>query len=258
MGIMEKLLKSEKVTEVAPEKGTALVTAGPVLDGRDRLRFFGQELAKARDAVAELDARQDRLVAIINDADAAREALQDAVEADGGIALSDYAAGNAPDSDIAKLIAREKITAEAAGAAKSALQAASNMLAAAKAEVSRLEAERDGAISAYLLLRADEKGRAYMQVARALFRLHDELRGISQALTTGAYGGDLIMGEVQVVVPRFNLPSVADPNEFLASIVHGADERVVLAEAQKWSEARTRVLQDSDANLDDLLGPHAD
>jgi hypothetical protein len=50
------------------------------------------------------------------------------------LALAAYAAGNASDHPIAKLILTEEYTAKAASAAKGALQLAQEMLTAANAE----------------------------------------------------------------------------------------------------------------------------
>jgi hypothetical protein len=70
------------------------------------------------------------------------------VAADGGVALAEYAAGKASDHPIARLIQTKENTAKAASAAKGALQNAHDMLAAARAEVGRLELEKDNAVLA--------------------------------------------------------------------------------------------------------------
>ena len=97
------------------KKDAATPTSVPAgADGRDRLRHLAGELAKANQHAVDVEARLDRLVGIIRDADRAHAALQDAVAADRAQALAEYAAGNASDAPIAKLIAAEETTAKAA------------------------------------------------------------------------------------------------------------------------------------------------
>jgi hypothetical protein len=130
----------------------------------------------------------------MSDADAAHAAVQEAVAADGGVALAEYAAGSAADGGIAKLIAAEETTAKAAAAAKSALPKAQAMLADARAEVTRLEREKEDAALAHLRTRADDVALTYKRAFDLLCRSHDQLVGISAALSaTGEYGGEIVM-----------------------------------------------------------------
>jgi hypothetical protein len=56
-------------------------------------------------------------------------------------------------------------------------------------------------------------------------------------------------------VPRFNLPSTADKNEYLATMTHLASSMVVEDSTSNWLQARNRLTADVDAELDDLIGP---
>src|SRR5205814_563438 len=119
----------------------------------------------------------------ITDADAAHAALQEAVAADGGVSLAAYALGNASDQPIAKLIMHEENTSKAAGAARAALPNAQAMLADARAECSRLERDKENAGLAYLRGRADEVALSYKRAFDLLCTTHDQLVGISAALS---------------------------------------------------------------------------
>jgi hypothetical protein len=142
-----------------PDAGSASPPTGhgAVHDGRERLRFAAAELAKACDCVADLETRLARLTTIISDADAAHAALQEAIAADGGVALEAYGAGNASDHPIAKLVAAKECTAKAASAAKDALPGVQDILAKARAECGRLESAKFDAVIVYLKTRASDE-----------------------------------------------------------------------------------------------------
>lgn len=227
--------------------------------GRERVRHFAAELVKANEAVAELEQRQERLTTIIKDADAAHTSLQKAIADDGGVALADYAAGKSADGVIAKLVASEEIAAKAAVAARAALPNVQALLANARSQIVRLEAERENAAIRYLRVRADELALQYTRIFNALCRSHDQLVGISAALsTTGEHGGEIRMSGVQMQVPRFNLPSSADPNQYLATMTHVPSDHTVEDATASWLQARDRLSKDAEAELDDLIGPNLD
>ena len=250
MGIIQKF-NGKRPQGAAPPPPTTPSAS----DDREPLRRLARELAKACECVADVDARLDRLVKIIRDADAAHIALQEAIKADGGIALAEYAAGNAADAPIAKLIAAEETTAKAAAAAKVALPNAQAMLNAAQAEVKRLEQEKEHAVIAYLRGRADEVAARYRNLFSALCRTHDELAGISAALLpTSPTGREIKMSSLPITVPRFDLPATADPNEYLPTMVHHSDERSAGQSTADWMQARALLAADVEASLDGVIG----
>jgi hypothetical protein len=101
------------------------------------------------------------LNAIVSDADAAQAALQDAIAADGGVALEAYGAGNASNQPIAQLVATKENTTKAASAARDALPGVNDMLAKARAEVARLEGVKFDAVIVFLKTRARDEHEAY-------------------------------------------------------------------------------------------------
>jgi hypothetical protein len=119
MGVIQKFSGKKPFRDAA--SASPPTGQGAVNDGRERLRYAAAELAKAKDCVADLETRLNRLTTIISDADAAHAALQDAITADGGVALEAYGAGNASNQPIAMLVATKETTAKAASAAKDAL-----------------------------------------------------------------------------------------------------------------------------------------
>ena len=101
----------------------------------------------------------------------------------------------------------------------------------------------------------------HRQIFAALCIQHDRLCGISAVLSTsGQYAGvggsgDIRMSLLPLEVPRFNLPSTADPNEFLPTMVYRGGENTMEQSTADWTAARSRLLEDPDADLSDLIGP---
>ena len=225
-------------------------------DGRERLRYFADELAKASEAVTELETRLERLAGIIRDADVAHATLQQAIADDGGLGLADYAEGNAPDGDVARLVQAKETTAKAAAAARDALPNAQAMLSHARSEVARLEQKKEDAALVYLKQHADHVALQYKRIFNALCRSHDQLVGISAALSaTGEHGGEIKMSSLPTQVPRINLPSEAASNEDLPMMPHLPAEMIVDDSTANWLQARNRLELDVNAELDDLIGP---
>src|SRR5216684_5161478 len=107
--VASKTKSSEKIVDSLRPK------PGPV--GRERLRHFDGEVSKAKEAVADLEQRVERLEIIVAEADAAHHALQLHIANDGGVSLASYSIGEAVDSDIAKLVMAAETSARAATAA---------------------------------------------------------------------------------------------------------------------------------------------
>jgi len=249
MGMLSRKSKPETVVDVPAKASKAPLP-------RNRLHFVAGEQAKAASAVADLLARIERLSKIIEDGDIAKAALQAAINEDGGLALAEYSAGRANDSNIAKLAMTEETATRAAAAAHPALAKAQRELEFARAEIIRLDLERQAAVVDYLKLRADEFARTYMQTVNGLFALHDAMVGISGALSAGDEHGEIVMSLAPISVPRFNLPSSADSNgEFLPTMSHHADEYNVRLSHGKWLKARNVLAENPDADIDSLIGP---
>lgn len=250
MGIVQNLNGRNLVVQGAPPTGQ-----GTRHDGRARLRYAAAELAKAKDCVADLEARLDRLNTIISDADAAHLALQEAIAADGGVALEAYGAGRASDQPIAKLVAAKENTAKAASAAKDALPSVQDMLAKVRAEVAKLESAKFDAVIVYLKMRASDEHKAYMRAFRELCDSYDRLCGIAVAVSATGHSDMMTTGlPVPIRAPGFNMSTgpAHGPSE-LVTMGHTASENKVAAWTAKWMQARERLDKDVDAELDDLI-----
>lgn len=251
MGIVQKLSEKRHGLGAAAPTPPAKATH----DGRERLRFAAAELAKASDCVADLEARLNRLTTIISDADAAHAALQKAIAADGGVALEAYGAGKASGQPIAKLVAAKDNTAKAASAAKDALPGVQDMLAKARAEVSRLEAVKFDAVIVYLKTRASEEHRSFIRAFNALCGSYDRLCGIAVALSATGHAEMMTTGlPVSIAVPGFNMgtgPSHG-PSERV-TMGHGPSEAKIGHATAQWMQARERLMKDADADLSDLI-----
>lgn len=222
-------------------------------DGRARLRHVAAELAKARECVADLEARSRRMQAIISDADAAHEALQQAIAADGGVALERYGNGTASNEPIAALIAAKENGARAASAAKVALPSVEEMLTKARSEVDRLTKVNSDEVIHYLKRRAAEDIVAsYHKTFRDLTATHDVLCGISTALYATGHG-EMRTVTAPIQIPGFNTSPGPGPSERIV-MQHEANGFKVSEATAKWMQAREKLETDPDAQIDDLIG----
>ncbi|WP_407150588.1 hypothetical protein [Bradyrhizobium sp. ORS 86] len=113
-------------------------------NGRERLRHFASDLAKANAVAADLES----LAGIIRDMDAAQAAVQGTIADDGGVSsLADYATGNAKDDKIAKLIANKEEATMAAALTRDALPGVQSMLENARGQVRELKRQRQDEVS---------------------------------------------------------------------------------------------------------------
>ncbi len=264
MGIMSKLKK--EVAVVTATQATAAIAIADTdkamimtaTDDRERLRSIDAALAQGRSALAEIEDQLDRLIKIIRDADGAHDALQAAVADDNGVGLAKYAAGDASDGPMAKLIAAEETSAKAAAVAKTALPGVQAMLTAAKDQIARLEQERRSAVLAYLHSRAGAEASRCKRIFEDLCRSHDQLVGISVALAVEGTSADLLQSYLPLEIPRFarvDMSPVADPNAHYAPVRRSVSQYAMNQAIEKWRLARERLENDADAELDDLIGP---
>jgi hypothetical protein len=102
------LFRVEKNNKLRGESPAAAVESNP-RQGRERLKHFEGEIKKAHEAIEDLENRVARFDAIIVESEAAERSLQNAINADGGVALSEYSAGRTkPDDEISRLVAHAK------------------------------------------------------------------------------------------------------------------------------------------------------
>jgi hypothetical protein len=255
MGLIQKL-NGRKPFAVVSDSTSPPPPTNTTPDGRERLRFADAECTKARECVADLEARQGRLTTIISDADAARTALQAAIKADGGVALEAYSAGDASDAPIARLVEHRDTTAKAASAAKDALPGVEEMLTKARAELVKLEGLKFDAVIVYLKTRAKDEHEVYVGAFNDLIRSYERLYGIAVALSVTGHSDMMTTAlPVPIQAPGFNMGTgpAHGPSE-LVTMRHMVAEAKVGEATAKWMLARERLLSDADANLDDLTG----
>lgn len=224
-------------------------------DGRERLRAAAKALGEAQACVADLETRLGRLGTIMGDADAAHEALQAAITADGGVALERYGNGQAANEPIAALIATKENTARAASAAKAALPSVEDMLSKARAEVTRLEGVKFDALIVYLKTRANDEHRAFLKSFNAMCKSYDTLCGIAVALSATGHSDMMTSGApMPIKVPGFNMNNGPGfgPSEPV-TMARGADEDAIARTTADWMKARERLSSDADADIDDLI-----
>jgi hypothetical protein len=244
------MFNSAKAKQKPPSESSGTVQTAK-LDGRERLRFIDGEVRKANDAVADLEQRVERLGQIVTDAESNHNALQVAINADGGVALAAYSVGQAPaDSEISRLVELAESSAKAATAAKAALPSTEAMLDSARSQVKELGDQRNAEMNHVVALLADADARAYQRAFDEMCRLHDRLIGYSNV-------AQVSIGDVQLITenpktPRFALPSLgnSDADPFLR---HRVNDFTVNDAAKSWATVRQRLESDVDADLSDIL-----
>jgi hypothetical protein len=219
--------------------------------GRERFCFVDGELKRANEAIGDLEKRVERLGSIISESEINQRKLQDAINADGGIALAEFSAGKSdPDSDIAKLVTVAEASQKAANAAKVALPSTEAMLESARSQAAELREKRNSELNRVLANLADVDAKAYDRAFAEVCRLHDRLVGYSQVAQSNI--GDIRLVLQNPSVPRFALPSLgngdADPH-----MRHRENEIVVAESARTWATVRSRLESDVDADLSDIL-----
>jgi hypothetical protein len=238
--------------KTAPRESAVVVSAKPKSNhvGRERLKQFASEISKAHEIIEDLEQRVSRFGGIIVEADAAQRALQDAINADGGLALAAYSSGQAkPDHEIIKLVAHSQTSSEAATAAKVALPNAETALESARSQLISLGEQKNTELNRVLALLADTDARAYAKAFADTCKLHDRLVGYANVAQSN-------IGDIQLITdtpraPRFALPSLgnSDADPFLR---HHPSELTVNESARRWSAIRSRLEANVDADISDL------
>ena len=255
MGLLNKM--AGKLALVS-ESGSPPTGEAPGPDGRERLRHADAELKKARDSVADLEGRVIRMTTIISDAGVAQSALQEAIAADGGLALAAYGAGNASDAPIAKLVEKKENTTRAASAAKDALPGVRDALAKARDALAKAETAKFDATIVYLKKQADAEHDTYVRNFNSLCASYDKMCAIAVALSATDHGDMMTTGlPVPIKAPGFNMgigPSHGPSEMVIMQHTTGNGEARVAEWTAKWLKARERLAEDADADLDDLIG----
>jgi hypothetical protein len=221
--------------------------------GRERLRHFDQELAKANAAAVEIEERIQRLEKIISDADSAHERLQIAILVDNGASLASYSSGQATDdSEIGRLVITADTTARAKAAAVAALPGAQSSLVNVREQAVRLSEERAVELNRVVANLADVEAVAYAKAFREVCRLHDRLAGFCRS------GAESNIGDIQriidpVKVPRFALPSLGGSPDSDPFLRHATNDLVVNEAARYWKTVREKLDADSNADIGDLV-----
>jgi chromosome segregation ATPase len=231
------------VSVARPSKGSDV--------SRERLKFFAGEVDKAHEAIEDLEQRIARLNAIIFEADEGQRRLQRAIEADNGVSLAKYSAGEAkPTEDITKLVSHAQTSSEAATAAKVALPTAQAALENARGQLLSLNEQKNAELNRVLANLADEDARAYDRAFSEACRMHDKLVGYANVAQS-------TIGDIQLIVenpkmPRFALPSLGnqDADPFMR---HSVSPLTVAASTRKWSSIRARLEHDVMADISDLI-----
>jgi hypothetical protein len=217
--------------------------------GRERLKYFVDEIARAHEAIEDLQQRIDRFGSIISDAEAAERALQTAINADGGVALSAYSAGKTrPTDEISRLVALAKSSGEAATAAKIAKPHTEKLLENARSQLITVTAEKQAELKRVIATLADVDVRAYEKSFENTCKLHDSLIGFA---TIGEDNlGDVHLMHESPKMAKFVALGDATADPFLR---HTTSSLTVAESSRRWSEIRSRLEADPETDLSDLM-----
>jgi hypothetical protein len=229
---------------------TSLKPTSTHLPGRERLRHFETHITEAHRAIEDLEHRVARFGSIIVESEAAHRKLQDAINADGGKSLAAYSAGQTePNDEINGLVALAKSSGEAAAAAKIALPRTESLLANARSQLTELINRKAAEVARVLATLADRDAQAYQRAFSTACILHDRLAGFASVAEGNI--GDIRLIIDPIKMPRFALPSMGnrDADPFLR---HQPSDLTVTASARRWSEIRSRLEANCDADISDL------
>jgi hypothetical protein len=220
--------------------------------GRERLSHFDGEIVKAKQAIAEMEQKIERLQGVVSDAEVHHKALQAAIESDNGKSLAGYAAGDVPtDSSIARLVLLADNSKRAATAASAALPSANAQLENASQQLLALEEQRVAELNRVLTNLGDIDADEYRKTFEKLGRLHDKLVGFADV--SQASHGDIRLIDDPLRAPRFQFPSMrghVDADPFLR---HSPSSVTVAESSRRWAEVRERLSADALADVNDLL-----
>ena len=240
---------------VSPEVEAALTANSTPSETIERsiLRDCSAALDEARKRVAECEAEIERLELVIAEGDKAAAVLQAQIAGDGAAGIAALVKGEAkPDAAMTSIIAIEL----AVRAAQARLPAARAELEQANAQAMRAEVQRNLAARNAMVREADRVAARYAKLLSELAETYDSLVGISGALppleTLGQEIHNLVTG---FTIPRFNLPSNSTSAGYAPTFVHIPDEWRVNATRARWAAARDRLIDDPDADLNELLKP---
>jgi chromosome segregation ATPase len=230
---------------------SSVTTVAKTKHGRGRLKHFEDEIAKAHEAIEDLEGRVARFEAIIAESKAAERALQDSINSDGGVALASYSSGQTkPTDEINRLVAHAKSSGEAATAAKVALPHTKSLLENARDQLVTLGEEKNAELNRVVTSLADVTGRQYQDAFDLLGKLHDSLVGFASIAENNQ--GEIYLLHEPLKANRFALPSSgnSDADPFLR---HRPSEITIAESARKWGQIRSRLDSAADADLDDLI-----
>jgi hypothetical protein len=241
-----------RVEKSKPRSESFEVGVSKPKQGRERLKHFESEIALAHEAIEDLEQRCHRFGSIINEAEAAERALQDAISFDGGRALAAYSAGQTkPNDEISKLVAHAKSSGEAATAARTALPHTESLLENARSQVISLADQKNAELNRVVATLADFDARKYQEAFDLLGKLHDRL--IGYAAVVEGNQGDIRLIQEPLKTVRFVLPSMANSSDADPFIRHQISDLTVAESARTWSAVRDRLQSDANADLADLL-----
>lgn len=211
---------------------------------RDTLAKINAEIEAAREAAVSIERRIVHLKSTIEAGEQAGRELQISVgSAAGAAALAAFSGGR--ENRIARQVADAEHAAWAAAVARRALPVAENDLAAARAEIARLEDAKKAAIKTVLIEHGDLMARRYVAAFEELCAVHDQIVGFAR----GANVSNVILASTALEIPRFDLPKLKCADGFTTYLKHIPKNQDIHAASIAWSRFAARLADDPNATV---------
>lgn len=225
----------------------------PARRERSELASIMQDIRAAVEKVKKLEASAAELRSTIEAGELAEKALVAlAASPAGPTGLTAFVAGES-EGEIARGVDKTQRAVHAADVARRALPLVESEIAAACAEVARLDSAKEQKIVEIVRAHGDRLGQKALKAFQDYTACHDQLIGFARGAASARCGVNVLLTEDEVEVPRFNLPSMPCGDSYSVYMTHIPEPEAIAIAARAWSnfvaELRSDVQADVAAHL---------
>lgn len=225
----------------------------PATRERSELAAIMQDVRAAMKRVSTLETGAAELRSTIEaGASAEKQLVTLAASPVGPTGLTAFVAGER-EGEVARGVDKTQRAVNAAEVARRALPLVESDVAAARAEVARLDTAKEQKIVEIMRAHGDRLAQRALKAFQDYTACHDQLIAFGRGAAAARCGINVILTEEEIEVPRFNLPSMACVGDYSPYITHNRDHEAVAIGARAWSnfvaELRSDVNSDVDTHL---------